>query len=269
MSVRARALQTETSSRVSSERPTSTGVVAVVSSTSDSPYFPTATSVSDGASRREAVSKNILIVLFSIVAIVLLAFIVTWRLCYLRRNNRSLRLFFVRSYSSELPVTSTPTRRLFPRTTGLPLVQPPSRPASVVLPPSFLYPSLLSLPVPRQHRRSTRAADTDAGGRRAGTRDPDDPYADDKDMLPAYDNVGGPPTYIELDMPARLQRRAAGAPTPSTVEGPSMHSSLQAGDGITDVVPSYSMRDEHGLDDSLSFTSEHVRHSASDPPSTR
>jgi hypothetical protein len=39
--------------------------------------------------------------------------------------------------------------------------------------------------------------DTDEGGRRAGN-----PEDDHKDMLPAYDNVGGPPKYVEMGMEA-------------------------------------------------------------------
>jgi len=40
--------------------------------------------------------------------------------------------------------------------------------------------------------------DTDAGGRRAGCSEDDH-----KDVLPAYDSVGGPPKYVELNGNAR------------------------------------------------------------------
>jgi len=46
--------------------------------------------------------------------------------------------------------------------------------------------------------------DTDEGGRRAGV--PEDGDLDQKDMLPAYDNVGGPPKYMELEMNAARTR---------------------------------------------------------------
>lgn len=67
----------------------------------------------------------------------------------------------------------------------------------------MLYPPLDPLPVAYSHGRRTRAADTDAGGRRAG------PNGDDggqKEMLPAYEGGGGPPKYMELEMMDRMRR---------------------------------------------------------------
>jgi hypothetical protein len=72
----------------------------------------------------------------------------------------------------------------------------------------MLYPPPSPLPVAyRSNGRRTRAADIDAGGRRGGN--PEDNH---KDPLPAYDNVGGPPKYIEVDMDAgtRLHLDLAG-----------------------------------------------------------
>ena len=63
----------------------------------------------------------------------------------------------------------------------------------------MLYPDLSPMPAAYRSRgRRTRAADTDEGGRRAGG--PEDGDLDHKDMLPAYDNVGGPPKYVEMDV---------------------------------------------------------------------
>lgn len=46
--------------------------------------------------------------------------------------------------------------------------------------------------------RRTRAAGVDDQGRRLDSgRDPDLCSVDDKDMLPAYDRHGGPPTYLD------------------------------------------------------------------------
>lgn len=59
-------------------------------------------------------------------------------------------------------------------------------------------------------RRGARGADIDAGGRRAGERDPDDEDVDgeagDKDELPAYDAVGSPPQY-DVDGPGEVVGR--------------------------------------------------------------
>jgi len=65
----------------------------------------------------------------------------------------------------------------------------------------MLYPPVSPLPSAyRADRRRTRAADTDEGGRRAGN--PEDGNLDNKEILPAYDNVGGPPKYVEMNMGA-------------------------------------------------------------------
>jgi hypothetical protein len=65
----------------------------------------------------------------------------------------------------------------------------------------MLYPDLSPMPAAyRSSARRTRAADIGEGGRRAGN--PEDGNLDLKDMLPAYDNVGGPPKYVELAMDA-------------------------------------------------------------------
>lgn len=79
----------------------------------------------------------------------------------------------------------------------------PFSPGSLTDP--MIYPYLSALPISYQsNQRRTRALDTDEGGRRAGV--PEDGVLDQKDMLPAYDNVGGPPKYMELAMDAARAR---------------------------------------------------------------
>ncbi|KAG6918771.1 hypothetical protein DXG01_011962 [Tephrocybe rancida] len=54
---------------------------------------------------------------------------------------------------------------------------------------------------PYPYARRTRALDTDAAGRRVGggiEESDHDGFIGDKDVLPAYDNAGGPPKYREL-----------------------------------------------------------------------
>lgn len=114
------------------------------------------------------------------------------RLIRLRRANLPLTSFFSLSYREPPTPTHRPT---FPRTHGL--NDAPAYPY-----PAAYHPSL----------RRIRALDTDDGGRRLDTGGPNDHdgYLGDKDMLPAYDNVGGPPKYFELDT-FRGPARAVGA----------------------------------------------------------
>jgi hypothetical protein len=108
----------------------------------------------------------------------------------LRRQNRPFKEFFSVTRSSHSP-TGRPRR--VPRTTGLPTLNEPHRPISLTH--AMLYPPPTPLPSAyRSTGRRTRGADIDEGGRRAGH--PDD---DHKDTLPAYDNVGGPPKYFDLE----------------------------------------------------------------------
>lgn len=98
--------------------------------------------------------------------------------------------------------------------------RPLSMSAALFYPPSFSngrYPATME-PLPAviasatgasergRGRRAARGTDIDAQGRRTGARDADDEGGgDDKDELPAYDNVGGPPKYIDLETQAEMQ----------------------------------------------------------------
>lgn len=68
----------------------------------------------------------------------------------------------------------------------------------------FRYPIYTSLitPLPVAFARRTSAADLDEGGRRLGrgSHNDHDGAIGDKDVLPAYDNVGGPPKYVDIEM---------------------------------------------------------------------
>ncbi|KAF9477423.1 hypothetical protein BDN70DRAFT_110365 [Pholiota conissans] len=76
-----------------------------------------------------------------------------------------------------------------------------------------------------QGQRRTHAHDIDTSGRRLGNTTflDHDGELGDKDALPAYDNVGGPPKYNELELQYRL----------SSVENGSSHPAEQSSIRIT------------------------------------
>ncbi|KAG6863367.1 hypothetical protein C0993_011814, partial [Termitomyces sp. T159_Od127] len=113
--------------------------------------------------------------LYSICSYFFLAPSLSTRLVFGRRNRMSLWSSRPNSSSPSTDVPAFPRR--FPRTTGLTEVPP--------------YP----------YSRRTRALDTDAAGRRildTVNISDHDGYIGDKDVLPAYDISGGPPTYREV-----------------------------------------------------------------------
>lgn len=119
----------------------------------------------------------------------------------------------------------------------------------------MLYPTLAPLPgvySPRSNQRRTRAADTDEGGRRAGNGDLDADGGDQKDMLPAYDNVGGPPKYMELEMEGMGRTR--------------IHLDLM-GMGRGDGIPEYAMGAPQSPEGVASNSHSHgsLAHNESDP----
>lgn len=161
---------------------------------SDPPFFPTGLvppTQTSASSHKQELPKSILEWLFFVIAVVLITTVLTCRSCQLRRQNRPLSEFFSISQNSR---SNSGRPRRIPRTTGLPPLNGPLRPISLTH--AMLYPPPSPLPAAyRSNGRRTRAADTDAGGRRAGN-----PEDDHKDMLPAYDNIGGPPKYVEINM---------------------------------------------------------------------
>lgn len=105
------------------------------------------------------------------------------RVYWLKHANKPLSSFF-NINSSYGNATTTSRSRTFPRTTSYDT-------------------HLAALPVAHtRHSRRTRAADIDNHGRRLGGGEYDE--EGDKDALPAYDIVGGPPKYTELEMRTRL-----------------------------------------------------------------
>lgn len=217
--------------------------VSSASSSSASPFFTSGTAEDSGGddSTSTNITKVALEVIIAIAFFIALALTITCRYTKIRRKNQPLRTFIPTPNISSLhyrnnvsePDDTTEHRRSLPRTTGLPSMNArdiSSRPgslsanASLFYPPSLAhgrYPVVLE-PLPahladslgtirrgegggrgRNSSRAARGADIDAGGRRAGGRDPDDTDDEDKgDELPAYESVqvGGPPRYADNDM---------------------------------------------------------------------
>ena len=142
----------------------------------------------------------------------------SWSLRYaqLRRNHRPLHTFIPRGHSHEHRSAFSEAPRSVPRTTGLPrlasdssgdnltIPMPITMSAALFYPPSLShgrYPVIVATQDRGRNRRAAQGADIDAQGRRLGPRDPDDHEGDDdKDELPAYDNVNGPPKYMDLQV---------------------------------------------------------------------
>lgn len=134
-------------------------------------------------------------------------FILTYiivRSCQLKRQGRPFNQFFAPpAKSSKIRPSSISEAGLI---------------ASHISNTSIIYPTITAPPaaVPRR----LRAADLDAGGRRLGIPDLEHGPFDPKDMLPAYEKAGGPPTY------------AAGGHSdgpPTYVDGDIITSSLTSG----------------------------------------
>lgn len=146
------------------------------------------------------------------------------RYAKLRRNRQPLHAFLPHGGSAWSGYPSRP--HSVPRTTGLPRVPTSGEPGALSMSAALFYPPSLSNgrypatmePLPAviasatgamdrgRGRRAARGTDIDAHGRRTGARDVDDgDGGDDKDELPAYDNVGGPPKYIDLETQAEMQ----------------------------------------------------------------
>jgi len=176
--------------RAGSDAPSTTPTMSSISGTTTTkPFFPDPSTVTPSPTPASGpgqvdngLAKSVLEYAILAVGVMIIGSIVLQRFVRLRRHNEPLSRFFslsshpgIFSSSSSHPFTH-PLR--FPRTTGLSDVPP--------------YP----------YAYRTRAYDTDAAGRRLGglqTSDHDG-YIGDKDVLPAYDNAGGPPKYGELEM---------------------------------------------------------------------
>ncbi|KAF8063950.1 hypothetical protein FPV67DRAFT_1502934 [Lyophyllum atratum] len=180
-----------------------TSASSSVAVTTTRPFFQDPSSVTPSPSptsngeepEGNALAKAVLEYAILAVGLVIVGCVILRRCVRLRRNNEPLSRFF--SFTPR-PVYSSSTSSLhpfvqthrFPRTTGLSEVPP--------------YP----------YAQRTRAHDTDAAGRRIGglQNSDHDGYIGDKDVLPAYDNSGGPPKYGELDMMPTRSSFAVDAP---------------------------------------------------------
>ncbi|GLB44308.1 hypothetical protein LshimejAT787_1602380 [Lyophyllum shimeji] len=156
--------------------------------TTTKPFFPDPSRVTPppGSVNSEGdngLAKSVLEYAILAVGIVIIGSVILQRCIRLRRHNEPLSRFFSLSSSPRLFPSSSASHPFvhplrFPRTTGLSEVPP--------------YP----------YAHHTRAYDTDAAGRRLGGLQVSDHdgYIGDKDVLPAYDNAGGPPKYGEHEM---------------------------------------------------------------------
>jgi hypothetical protein len=110
---------------------------------------------------------------------------------YLRRRDRFRHQLY------NYPAQEAATPPSFPRTTGLPRVNLQAYP----LPLLDNY--FIALPLPTAHTTTrTRARDIDLQGRRftsAGAETDHDGVLRDKDILPKYESLGGPPKYAEFE----------------------------------------------------------------------
>ncbi|KAF9219850.1 hypothetical protein BS17DRAFT_788501 [Gyrodon lividus] len=153
-------------------------------------------------------NQSIMQHLYFIVAVIAVLLLVSARISVLRRRNQPISDFFrigsSRTYPyGSGPVNSTSYGSAYQPGYGVPLA-----------------------PVPAVYRpdRRVRAADTDAEGRRLGPAGED---WDGKDILPAYDNISGPPKYVETDWrnvgsqgrPQQPLEQSINVPPPLGVEG--------------------------------------------------
>ncbi|TFK33095.1 hypothetical protein BDQ12DRAFT_691607 [Crucibulum laeve] len=159
------------------------------------PFFPDPTDVptNDETKARGNLAKTVLEYLFLSVAIILTVFIIFRRCIVLKREKKPVTQFFNVDRNEDRRINSS---RNFPRTTGLPPVQHDGSG------PYAFYPSPYLTAVPTSYAgngRRVRAFDIGEGGRRVGGGGDYDTLSD-KDLLPAYDNIGGPPKYQELEL---------------------------------------------------------------------
>ncbi|KAG5638843.1 hypothetical protein H0H81_009614 [Sphagnurus paluster] len=181
--------------RAESTSLTSSSTTISPTTTTDTPFFPDPStltppppsSAEQAQSQSSALARAVLEYAILVVALVIISCVLLQRYSRLRRANLPLSRFFSRlsPSNSTSPFGASQNTR-FPRTTGL--------------------------SHPYGHR--TRAADTDAAGRRLGGPGFDysdhDGYIGDKDMLPAYDTSGGPPKYGDMELGVFPVRGAVG-----------------------------------------------------------
>ncbi|KAI5887446.1 uncharacterized protein SCHCODRAFT_02638148 [Schizophyllum commune H4-8] len=142
----------------------------------------------DGTS---SVSKTILEWLFLAIAIFLLCSIFFRRMMMMKRANQPMSQFF-----RAQPQWSSPPRP----SRVVPCSQPCPRDMAYIAPLPSAHPR------PRRAHRRTRGANTDGRGRRLDSGENDYGSIDEKDVLPAYDNVGGPPEYDDVAAPPPVAR---------------------------------------------------------------
>jgi len=141
--------------------------------------------------KKPSLTKTVFAYIFLVAGVLLVICLLLRRLMLIRAQNRPF-------YHVLFSTRSRPTAPTMPRTS--------SRTTEGYIDPGYpYYPSHLPRPLRAyflRNSRTTHAADVDAAGRRdAGQQlnDHDGPLTD-KDILPAYDTYGGPPTYADIAM---------------------------------------------------------------------
>ncbi|TRM55547.1 hypothetical protein BD626DRAFT_577341 [Schizophyllum amplum] len=164
-------------------------------------WFESREDDSDEGNGTSALSKTILEWLFLAIAVFLLCSIFARRYAVMKRANQPISQFF-----RAAPQWASPPRP----SRAVPCSQP--CPRSVVyaepFPSAHLSSVVYAAPLQRPRRsRRTRGAGTDARGRRLESGENDHDSFDDKDVLPAYETIGGPPRYDELAVPLPVALR--------------------------------------------------------------
>ncbi|KAJ4483548.1 hypothetical protein J3R30DRAFT_1797901 [Lentinula aciculospora] len=183
-------------------------MVVIIAFRAESEFAPTAstTSVSptstssaspselDPDSTTQMLTKDVLEWLFLALVVLVMGSIIYRRLYALKRNRLPITAFFSAHNPRRNAGTISRPTRPFPSAFGSSLsAYDLTNVPTAYNPFSSMYTSTLT-----GHRIQTQAADIDSGGRRVGSQsDYHNEFADQKDMLPAYDKSGSPPGYID------------------------------------------------------------------------
>ncbi|KAL1685135.1 hypothetical protein GGG16DRAFT_129600 [Schizophyllum commune] len=154
-------------------------------------WFESRDDENDSGDGTNAMSKTILEWLFLAIAVFLLCSIFYRRMMMMKRANQPMSQFF-----RAQPQWSSPPRP----SRVVPCSQPCPRDMAYIAPLPTAHPR------PRRAHRRTRGANTDGRGRRLDSGENNYGSIDEKDVLPAYDNVGGPPEYDDVAAPPPVAR---------------------------------------------------------------
>jgi len=172
--------------------PTTTANILPQASTT-TVFQPVETSNDNGA---PSITKTALEWVFAIAALLVISSLFSWRWYQVRRRQHPANLFIA-------PSPARSQRRS-------PYERPYSRPIDALMledgiyreQPAFPRPMAVALVRPEissgaRGRRAATGLDIDAQGRRRAEGRGGEDGEEDKDELPAYDNIGGPPKYFD------------------------------------------------------------------------